>query len=481
MLPSVARADVSGGLSLTGMVLAEKQDGAGAPGDASNLMLGYGDLRAWIGGRRLAGGFEFGGDFRLRLTGDLTREDAVTGNLPDATARGYDGGREYDLREAWIGRRGDRVDFAFGRLIEREADALRIDGARMTWRMTPAWRASLFGGFYPNPYARSLLDDYVSATALAGAAGASVAYDYPRVWGSASAVGTLLGGNDDGGKVDPAAPTAQSRERPRVYLTWTNYLRIADWLDLFHDLVVDVAGAAGAQVTRADVLLHLHVNRLTVAAGYAHYSSLAVEMYLLSLLADRRTYMPGTIENNLIVERTARDEGRLRADVQAIGQLRVYGEARLRRRALVDPADDPAFASVQPLTAWDLTLGVRSAGDLAGLRLGAAFSEIVDYRAETRLLTVDAGRDFARGRVSLDAGFIWEGIRDAGAGMTCAMPLDAGCFGRKSGNTYQGGLTLAVRPGRWLLLADYRLVVSDPDGASALVTHVALLRTELRW
>ena len=326
--PSGARADIDGRLSITGVLLSESQDPPppAAPGvpqppsDASPVMLGYGDLRASLRGRRLGGGFEFGADFRLRITSDFSSEDTIAGNLP-TTARGYSGGREYDLREAFVGRRGDSIDFHAGRLVIRESDALRIDGLRLSWRFSPAWTASLFGGLLPHPYSRSITQDYVTSadgdgSGLSGAAGGSVAYNYPRLWGSASVGALILGGHDDGGPIDPAKPEGLTQtEAARVYLTWTNYLRIASWLDLFHDLVADVAGPAGAQLTRADVLLHLHVQRFTLALGYDHLSTIAMEMYLLRLLGDRRAYLPGTVENNLVVQRTGRDAGHLRAEV----------------------------------------------------------------------------------------------------------------------------------------------------------------------
>ena len=141
---------------------------------------------------------------------DLTREDALTANLP-ITARGYSGGREYDLRELWAGRRGDHIDFAFGRLLIRESDALRIDGARLWWRFSESWQATVFGGLYPNPFARTLTDDYLSKNALAGAAGANIAYNYPRIWGSASLVSTLFGAPDDGGPIPPTGDPKNPR------------------------------------------------------------------------------------------------------------------------------------------------------------------------------------------------------------------------------------------------------------------------------
>lgn len=486
-----ARADVSGRISLTGMVLRESQDetpdprGGNLPADASPMTLLYGDLRGVVEGRHLPGGLAFKADLRLRLTSDFSQADAILGTL-SIGARGYSGGREYDLREAWIGHRGERFEIAAGRLLIPESDALRLDGVRLGWRFSGEWRASLYGGLYPDPYSRSVTDNYRSTSALAGAAGAAVAYDYPRIWGTASASAVIAGGPDDGGPIDPNGTTPVRTEAPRVYLTWTNYLRIASFLDLFHDLVVDVAGPAGVVPTRADVLAHVHASRLQLVLGYGHLSALATEMYLSRLLQDRQRFLPGTVENNLIVQRTARDEGRIRADVRAAGHLHVFGEGRIRRRALVEAGLDPNFPVADSPLAYEVGGGLRSAGDLAGMRIGAAFTYLRDFRAETKLVAIDAGRDLAGDRLSLDAGFLWEGIRDGGldAAAPCdpaGQPLAPACFGRRSGSVYQGSLTLAARPTpRWFLLADYRLVVSTPDGANSLFTHVALLRLEVR-
>ncbi len=487
---AAARADVGGRLSLTGVVVSESSDQSGAAADATNTLLGWGDLRGVLEARALPGGIEGRGDFRLRLTGNFSEADAFTG-AAQTTAPGYSGGREYDLRELWAGRRGAQWDVALGRQIVREADALTVDGARVTWRMRPAWQASLFGGGYPNPFSRTFGDDY-NAGQPAFAFGASAAYAYPRIWGSFSAVGTYLGGPDDGGPIDaknPAAPANRS-ETPRVYLTWTNYLRITDRLSLFHDAVVDVAGAAGVQLTRLDVGAHGEFGRLRVDAGYDHLSSLAIEMYLARLLRfyDRVNFMAGTIQNNLIVQRTARDEGRLRAAVR-FARVDLYGEGRLRRRALAEGGDDPNFAGVGSDLAGDVTIGARDDGDLLGLRLAASFSEIAGYRAETHLVQLAAGRDFLDERLALDATFAWESNHDFGNGAmpACAVAgpapggLATNCFGLRNGAFYQAGATVIVRPSpRWFVIADYLLIYDAADGGQAILGHVAFARVELR-
>ena len=64
------------------------------------------------------------------MTGDFSTAKASLGQ-GQVTARGYLGGREYELREATLVRRGERVDFGLGRQYVAEADQLKLDGARL--------------------------------------------------------------------------------------------------------------------------------------------------------------------------------------------------------------------------------------------------------------------------------------------------------------------------------------------------------------
>jgi hypothetical protein len=203
---------------------------------------------------------------------------------------------------------------------------------------------------------------------------------------------------------------------------------------------------------------------------------------------DRANFLAGTIENNLIVQRTARDEARLRADVR-FWKLDLYGEGRFRRRALItgSPADDPNFANVPGDLAGDVTAGARDDGDLLGLRLAASFSEIIDYRAETQVVDASIGRDFWDERLGIDLEFLWEKNHDYGADATAMCPapppstIQAGCYGHRNGQVYEAGATFYIRPfGRWFLLVDYRLVDDTADGASSILTHVGFLRIETR-
>jgi hypothetical protein len=481
-------------LSLTGFYSTEQQD-ASAPElrNAAPFSLGYGELRAALDARRLPGKFELHLDARVRISGEFST-DAASQGANQIVARGYLGGREYQLNPTWVRRRGDRVDFAFGRLVVAESDALRIDGARLWWRMAKHWDASAFAGAYPDPFSRSLLTDYTAGFAFAG--GADASYTYDRVWGSFSVVGSYLGGNDDGGPFNPASPTGNPQtETPRAYFTWTSFERFTSWLDVYHDLVVDFVGAAGAQLTRLDLFATARAGRfVTIRLGYDHLSALAIEMWLTRLLASRPDFaLTQTIENNLTVQRTARDEGRAQVDV-TIAKVSIFGEGRIRRRAIVDLKDDPQFENagqqVAPDLAFDTTLGVRDRGSLAGVRIGAWYTYLGDYRARSHVAALELGRSFLDELLTADVSFLYASTRDAGAGAGApcnpALPTFnalGACFGSRDGDEYELGITLTANPWkRWFGLVDYRMVIDTANNgpAKALTTHMLLLRLEVR-
>jgi hypothetical protein len=256
-----------------------------------------------------------------------------------------------------------------------------------------------------------------------------------------------------------------------------------------------MSGAAGAQVTRADLLASLRAGKyVALHLGYDHLSSLAIEMYLFALLANRQQFVANTIENNLIVTRTAREQGRLQADV-TFGKVSIYTEGRIRYRALQNPGEDPQFtgannSTIAPQLAWDLTVGLRDRGTLAGIRAGLWLSYIADYRANSIVFDFDIGRSFWSEKLSVDATFLYARTKDAGAGVAAcnpnvtvaAMLLLPTCFGDRDGSEYEVGFTISGSPWkRWLGLLDYRLVVDDTRAKPDILTHLLLMRIETRY
>ena len=450
----------------------------------------------------------------MRISGEFST-DAATQGADQIAARGYLGGREYEVRQAFVRRRGENVDFALGRMFVPEADALKIDGVRLWWRMAKHWDASIYAGAYADPFSRSLTTDYSGGFAFAG--GLDTTYTYDKIWGSISVNSSYLGGNDDGGSL--TGPGVKKTETPRTWITWTDYVRIASWFDVFTDVVLDVTGAGGVQLTRLDALASLRAGKhLTFHAGYDHLSAFAIEMWLTRLLADRANHIAGTVENNLIVERTARDEVRGDADL-SFGKFSVFADGRFRKRALITLSEDPQFQGVNgqlitPGTAYDITGGVRDRGSLAGIRAGLWFTYLSDYRSHSTLIGFDFGRRFLDDRLNVDLSFVYAGTNDAtstannATTLPCTLAAGAlvsvatvnqGCYGTRAGAQYETGITISGAPSsHWFMFVDYRLVADTSGGVISpgfpmaappipalpqptILTHVLLFRIEARY
>ncbi len=501
--------------------------------------IAWGDLRTVLDARRLPGNFELHLDGRVRLTGGVISQggtdfngngpsfDPATGTMPaqltassKVVSRGYLGGREYQISELYARGRWSKIDLGLGRLVIGEADALRLDGARLWIHAHKHWDVSLYGGTYPDPYSRSIDTDYVAGSTpgsgIAIVGGANARYGYDRIYGSFSINAAYLGGNDDGGALDPTPdpatsmpgdprprPASYSTEKIRSWLTWSNFWRPIKYIDVYHDLVVDLASAAGFQLTRLDLLVSAHLNKyVTLRAGYDHMSSVAIEMYLSRLLANRTEFLPGVIDNNLTVSRIARDEARLAIEGQ-FGLTMVTLEGRYRHRVLATPSNDPQFLTtaatgtggqVAPSAGYDATLSVRNRGSLWGLRPSVWLTYLRDYRARNVYVGLGIGRDFWHERVTFDFGLTYANTRDEQADNAFACqpgpllqptPADValgGCFGTRKGHNVQPGLTLSLIPARhWFLFVDYRAGIAISEGLNYILTNVLLARVEARF
>jgi hypothetical protein len=486
-------------IGLTGMYLAEQDNGSGVANVSSPLQLAFGDLRIVMDARRLPGKFELHLDGRVRVTGQFS-EDAATIGTGQTTARGYLGGREYEIRQAWVARRGEKIDFGIGRLVVAEADAMKIDGVRLWWRMVKHWDVSAYAGAYPDPYSRSVTSDYLTGDpgnlnlrgVFAFAGGVDTTYTYDRVWGAVSVNAAYLGGKDDGGPFNPANPAGKVQdENVRAFMTWTSFERFTSWLDVYHDLVLDFAGAAGVQLTRLDIFANLRAPKyFSLRLGYDHMSALAIETYLTRLLANRVDFLAGTIENNLVINRTARDEGRANLDF-TIAKVSIWAEGRVRHRALVDTKDDTQFVvngdAIAPSLAYDFTLGVRDRGSLKDIRLGVWYTFIGDYRAQNHIFSFELGRSFLDERLSVDVMFLYANTRDNGVGQACAPGVQliaSTCWGTRAGDEYEGGLTVTGLAWKhWFGLLDYRILADTETNSPAkvLLTHMLVFRIEARY
>ncbi len=430
---------------------------------ASPEDLAFADLRTRLEAGNLAGTRWGGlGDFRLRLTGD------------ELSARGFDGGGEYHLREAWIGRRGGRLDLSLGRLIVRDVDASRVDGGSLALRTSGGvWEYGAFAGAYPNPLSRSVDTDY-QLGASAGppvAAGTWAAYSSARHHGAFGLAGITP--REGSGAADPL-PT-------RVFATSHGHHRMGDRLDLFHYVVGDVAGPSGAELLSANLGASWRASaRLRLEAAFSHMSTYAVEIYVRDLLEvpDPAPEAGAPVQNNLALVRMASDEGRLGAVVSLPRRFDVHGQVRLRRRDALSDAQLPMeIAALDADDQVDLSGGLRQRDSLLGLDLSGVVIAIRGKRTASTFATLQARRELVGGRLvaELEAGLTDYRDRCDGGDPTCTGDLD--------GRTWRGGGQLGLLPARgWLVLSDYRFAWNSAERGAMqqpdILSHTLFLRIQ---
>jgi hypothetical protein len=192
------------------------------------------------------------------------------------------------------------------------------------------------------------------------------------------------------------------------------------------------------------------------------------------------------IENNLLVMRMARDEGRLLANVTfGDGRFVLYWIGRLLHRNLVESLDPRLDASGHE-TAVDLTVGARDTRSIAGLRLGLSLSALYGFRSEVRVVSADAQRDFAGGAGTLDLQVGWDSWRDDGFGRTCDPANIQTCFGITDGSLIDVGVLGSYRFSRaWLVVGDLHLLANGSTTQTSVdpnvYTVLGMLRLQYRF
>lgn len=569
--PAHAEPRISGRLTLSGFLYSEQeqQSAGGQYTLASPMLLSFGDARTVFSATRLLRGhLDMRLDLRIRAAASANYErkfdpQPLAGAQLSAASRGYLGGPEFDLREVWANVSfGHGVALRVGRQLIVEADLLKIDGATLQLELGQHLRLLAFGGGAPNPFSRSLTSDYqapcgsgvasldaIGQASLACGGDASVAsfggglaarYEWSRLFGSLglAATGNLAEGAGGPLLIDPTRAVSDNlsflqppdglRDVPRVYIAWMNQVQPLPRFDLFSDLVFDVFGAQGPQLTRAILAATsrlLRGDRLTLRFSYSFMSSLAINAFLSrqfynrapngGTLADIASQRAGFIENNLTLLRTARHEGRLGSTLRIVRKLLAYAEGRLRHRSLLDGENnstvyqDAGYLDQQKTLAGDLLIGLRDNGSLsqqgsAGLRSGASYLMLFDFRAQSHIVRASVGHPFWGGRVDLEFDYALRLVRDLGrdasdcqtqlqpqlrAGLAQLDPalstFAPDCFGRRSGTTHELGLGLSVNPWRRLqIFGDYHFAAMLTDEVAGLLVptvfmHTAFLRFDL--
>jgi hypothetical protein len=442
---------------------------------ASPVALTYADLRARLEVDHLAGSrWSTTDDLRLRLAAD-------------DGARGYLGGREVDLGELWLGYTGTTTTWRVGRVVADELDASTFDGTSLAFKLKAGWQLGVVGGFYPNPFSRSLDTDYAFApdddrtlaTYPAGG-GTWLAYRSGSVWGS---VGL--------GAIAPRAQSA-SKEDSRIYGTARGYWRVNPELNLFHDLVLDAAGSAGFQLTRGILgVTYRPTPTWYLEAGYSHMSSYAIEVFLRDLL----TPSPSSVDtgqemrpiNNLDVVRLASDEGRFGITwmEHKLG-LATYGMLRVRRRDTIATPDlQKVIIDLPAETQVDVSLGLRKLDLFSRVNLQLDAAYLSGDRTTTKVGTLRMWRAFMKDKLEAELDLGYTAYEDGCPPISAEGDLT--CTGTETGTTLRGGAVFTyVHDRHWMGFLSYEYARNSGTLVSAapradLSSNMMILRLQYRY
>lgn len=443
---------------------------------ASPVRRYFGDLRVEL----VDGGFAFDG--RVRETASGRAQSGATG------------GGEYELRTLRLRVGSERTTLDVGRQTVDAVAATKIDGLALARRIGATWTATAFGGAMPALGSRSVDTDYDAIVREDGTRGSPLV---PVVGGLGASyrAGTIHG--DLGAAVVYAlqdVPKAAATDVSRVFVSASGYTRPARWLDVYHFLLADVAGGAGANLTNGTLGVTAHPTpQLQLSAQANHVSTDLYEIAAQNTLADPDPSAVGIVQNDIAIVRVSQDQVRGGASLALVrGRFEISGAASLRRRpeAAIARADGGSVVFPENRSV-DVTLGVVDRRSIGGLRVSLTASSYTPLgeapnRSRGAYARLAAGRTFARERGEIEVDVAGQRARDLGGG-TCSMSTDlAACFGHARTTAAQAGLLASWRVGReWLVLADVhggaREVTSGMTAYPTAFTLTAFARLAWRY
>lgn len=454
--------------------------GEGLGSAASKFSRLFTELRLQTDFRHIGGGkWDARIDTRARLVTDPAAESlrAVT---PTRVQSGFNGTNEYEVREAWIVRSGQRSDVFFGRQFITDLGALRIDGLRVDYAKSEKITLIMFGGLYPIRGSRSITTDYKplkddngnDAGRLVGSGGFGAAY---RTLNAHGAIGGVV-----------IAPL--SSETPRVYATSNGYYRSGSKLDLYHMAIFDAFGKAAPALTNLSAGVNYKPSqRLRATASFNRVDTETLNVQANAFLAEPNTTPGGAgtkVQNETFIRRLSTNVGRagLSAALGSMQRFEISTAISYRYRPAFELLS-PTNMNTVPLAAGksvDVYVGVTDRRSIAKLRLGAdasrsfAVGGTAFQRSEVLAARVFAARELARGRGEWEAEVGYSSTKDVAGGSACGLMTPEQCFGTSDGTILSIGGNFYYRINRdWFALGS--LFVSSHAVKTAAQTDPSIL------
>ncbi len=457
----------------------------GLTDNASPTSRVFTDLRLKLQADHISGGeLDFKADLRMRfqLERCLSRVDGdleVLDCLPSQS--GTYGGTERDVREFYLRYRERKYELSLGRQYMPELAAIKFDGIRYQKTDDPKMKYFGFAGLYPARGSRDLQSDYPTvlkdpanlmsgeARLLPAVGGAGASYVRGKMYGSLGVAGILPRGKE----LVPTVPPSSIAERTRILLSSNGYWSQSEKTDIYHYLVVDVAGATGVGISNLSVganhrpttgvNLFAHVNRVDTETLNVHAQTRLEEVDTNNLAG---------LGNNWYVTRVAQESLRAgassafsqnRFQLTAVGALRRRPEIVLRRNgddrdAAVDTDNDLVLPLAQAL---DITVSVVDRKSFNRFRIGGAVTRSSGYgdknldRSKSTNAVLTGSRDLLKGKGEFELNLNYLKSDDDNLVNNCLQVIvgELNCYGTSSSTTFGAGGMIFYRPKkRWFAM-----------------------------
>lgn len=437
------------------------------------------------------------GDLRIELTDDGLALDArVRQTTSQRFQSGADGTSEYELRALAYRFGGARTSLTLGRQYIDSVGATKIDGLAVHRRLGDPIGATLFVGLFPALGSRSIDTDYPRFVQSDGAEG-------PRLLPVTGGLGIDYHHGDYHGAIGVAGvyiaqnlPDATSDEKSRVFTTSTGYWRPVSVVDLYHFVLLDVAGQNGVALTNGSAGLVLRpVPVVQVSASVTHVGIDVLQIATRNLFEDPDPAVDGLVRNDVSLVRVSQDAARAGASLALAAQrFEVSASAGVHRRPAVTvplsgTGGDLTFSETRSI---DATFGILDRRSSAGLRISLSgtlafpFGSAVPNRARSTSARLAIGRAFARDRGQLDVDAMGGRFSTSGSTDMCVTFTDVfDCYSATKATVAQAGVIASWRIGReWLLVADthagYRDATSQTIAGSTVWPHVYSITSFVR-
>lgn len=427
--------------------------------NASRVDRVFTDLRLQADGRHLSGGdWDSRTDARARVTTSGTDGGS-------SFQSGTLGGREYELREMYLKRGGDKTDMFFGRQFVLDMAAIKIDGVRAEYRKNDQWKYLGFAGAHPARGSRSIETDYpmlqpidpmAEATRVVPIAGGlGAAYRFEKFYGALGAVGILPRGND---RIDG------SPEQTRAYLTANGYYRRSQKLDLYHFLVFDVEGANRQSFTNISVGVNYRpAPVMRVTASYDQIDTETLNVIAQTQLENPDIVNTPQVQNNIEVNRISSRSARVGVSVSfKENRYEVSTAGTLRQRPeIIVPTNDPAMeVTIDAAQSAEVLFRIVDRRSIKNTRIQLMFVSMFGVgdtninNSTSNVYQLSGSKEIKDGLGMVELAFTYLASDDENRDAAC-LPADLlSCYGTSAVRSYSvsGTYFHRIKPD-WLLIA----------------------------